>query len=57
VYLFGCGSEKVVGTATATKDQKGDKVVWRFSTGDILTVGLGDDISFHLKEESSEEEV
>jgi hypothetical protein len=57
VYLFGCGSEKVVGTATATKDLQGDKVVWRFSTGDILTVGLGDDISFHLKEESSEEEV
>ncbi|XP_062210224.1 glycine-rich domain-containing protein 2 [Phragmites australis] len=47
--------EKVVGTATATKDQQENKVVWSFSTGDILTVRLGDELSFQLKDGSSEE--
>jgi hypothetical protein len=47
----------VVGTATPTKDQQENKVVWNFSTGDVLTVWLGDDLNFQLQNESSEEEV
>lgn len=57
VFILLHGTEKVVGTATPMKDQQGNKVVWRFSTGDILTIGLGDDLIFELKDESSEEEV
>ncbi|TVU20966.1 hypothetical protein EJB05_30573 [Eragrostis curvula] len=53
---IGYAPEKVVGTATAARDQHDNKVTWRFSTGDILTIGLGDDLSFQLKDESSEEE-
>lgn len=52
-----CGAEKVVGTATPEKDQQDNKVVWHFSTGDVLTVKLGDDLNFHLRNESSGEEV
>ncbi|KAK8452744.1 hypothetical protein SEVIR_5G161200v4 [Setaria viridis] len=48
--------KKVVGTATATKDQQENKVVWSLSTGYILTVNLGDELSFQLKSESLEEE-
>lgn len=57
VFIFLCGTEKVVGTATPTKDQQENKVVWCFSTGDVLTVQLGDDLNFLLQNESSEEEV
>lgn len=52
----GYAPEKVVGTATPTKDQQENKVVWTFSTGDVLTVWLGDDLNFELQNESSEEE-
>lgn len=52
----GYAPEKVVGTATPTKDQQENKVVWCFSTGDVLTVQLGDDLNFLLQNESSEEE-
>jgi hypothetical protein len=52
-----CGAEKVVGTTTPTKDQQENKVVWNFSTGDVLTVWLGDDLNFQLQNESPEEEV
>lgn len=52
-----CDAEKVVGTATPTKYQQENKVVWRFSTGDVLTVWLGDDLNFQLQNETSEEEV
>jgi hypothetical protein len=53
----GYAPEKVVGTATPEKDQQDSKVVWRFSTGDVLTVKLGDDLNFHIRNESSGEEV
>ncbi|OEL22269.1 hypothetical protein BAE44_0016713 [Dichanthelium oligosanthes] len=53
---IGYAPEKVVGTATAMKDQQENKVVWSLSTGDTLTVRLGDELSFLLKNESSEEE-
>ncbi|CAO2162419.1 unnamed protein product [Urochloa humidicola] len=52
----GYAPEKVVGTATAMKDQQDNKVVWSLSTGDILTVHLGDELSFQLKSERLEEE-
>ncbi|VAI74089.1 unnamed protein product [Triticum turgidum subsp. durum] len=52
----GYAPEKVVGTATPTKYQQENKVVWRFSTGDVLTVWLGDDLNFQLQNETSEEE-
>ncbi|WVZ71204.1 hypothetical protein U9M48_019819 [Paspalum notatum var. saurae] len=52
---IGYAPEKVVGTATAMKDQQENKVIWSFSTGDILTVHLGEP-SFQLKNESSGEE-
>jgi hypothetical protein len=52
----GYAPEKVVGTAMAMKDQQENKVVWRLSTGDILTVCLGDELSFQLKNEKLEEE-
>uniref|UniRef100_J3KZN0 GRPD C-terminal domain-containing protein n=2 Tax=Oryza brachyantha TaxID=4533 RepID=J3KZN0_ORYBR len=52
----GYAPEKVVGTATPEKDQQDSKVVWRFSTGDVLTVNLGDDLNFHVQNESSQEE-
>lgn len=52
---IGYAPEKVVGTATAMKDQRENKVVWSFSTGDILTVHLGEH-SFQLKRESSGKE-
>lgn len=55
ISLF--GAEKVVGTATAMKDQQENKVVWNLSTGDILTVRMGDELSFQLKNENLEEEV
>ena len=55
--MIPCGAEKVVGTATPTKDQQENKVVWKFSTGDVLTVLLGNDLNFQLQNESSEEEV
>jgi len=51
------GAEKVVGTATATKDQQENKVVWKLSTGDILTICLGDELSFQLENEKFEKEV
>ena len=51
------GAEKIVGTATVMKDQQENKVVWSLSTGDTLTVRLGDELSFQLKNDSSEEEV
>lgn len=57
VFISLYGAEKVVGTATAMKDQQENKVVWRLSTGDILTVCLGDELSFQLKNEKLEEEV
>uniref|UniRef100_A0A0D3ENG9 GRPD C-terminal domain-containing protein n=1 Tax=Oryza barthii TaxID=65489 RepID=A0A0D3ENG9_9ORYZ len=53
---IGYAPEKVVGTATPEKDQQDNKVVWHFSTGDVLTVKLGDDLNFHLRNESSGEE-
>ncbi|XP_047047917.1 glycine-rich domain-containing protein 2 isoform X2 [Lolium rigidum] len=52
----GYAPEKVVGTATPTKNQQENKVVWNFSTGDVLTVWLGDDLNFQLQNESPEEE-
>ncbi|KAG8052269.1 hypothetical protein GUJ93_ZPchr0001g30364 [Zizania palustris] len=52
----GYAPDKVVGTATPAKDQQDNKVVWCFSTGDVLTIELGDDLNFHLQNESSEEE-
>ncbi|CAM0881186.1 unnamed protein product [Alopecurus aequalis] len=52
----GYAPEKVVGTATPTKDQQENKVVWKFSTGDVLTVWLGNDLNFQLQNECSEEE-
>ncbi|KAL6874649.1 hypothetical protein ACP4OV_013314 [Aristida adscensionis] len=52
----GYAPEKLIGTATATRSQQENKVVWSFSTGDILTVRLGDELNFQLKDESSEEE-
>ncbi|KAF7101019.1 hypothetical protein CFC21_102422 [Triticum aestivum] len=52
----GYAPEKVVGTATPTKYQQENKVVWRFSTGDVLTVWLGDDLNFQLQNETSEGE-
>ncbi|KAF0920798.1 hypothetical protein E2562_037215 [Oryza meyeriana var. granulata] len=52
----GYAPEKVVGTATPEKDQQDSKLVWCFSTGDVLMVKLGDDLNFHLQNESSEEE-
>jgi len=53
----GYAPEKVVGTATAMKDQQENKVVWRLSTGDILTICLGDELSFQLENEKLEKEV
>ncbi|CAD6231421.1 unnamed protein product [Miscanthus lutarioriparius] len=52
----GYAPEKIVGTATVMKDQQENKVVWSLSTGDTLTVRLGDELSFQLKNDSSEEE-
>jgi hypothetical protein len=57
VLLSMYGAERLVGTATATKYQQENKVVWSLSTGDILTVHLGDELSFQLKSERLEEEV
>uniref|UniRef100_A0A0D9V0M6 GRPD C-terminal domain-containing protein n=1 Tax=Leersia perrieri TaxID=77586 RepID=A0A0D9V0M6_9ORYZ len=52
----GYAPEKVVGTATPEKDHQDNEVVWCFSTGDVLTIKLGDDLNFFLRNESSEEE-
>uniref|UniRef100_A0ACD5X8N6 Uncharacterized protein n=1 Tax=Avena sativa TaxID=4498 RepID=A0ACD5X8N6_AVESA len=52
----GYAPEKVVGTAMPTKNQQENKVVWNFSTGDVLTVWLGDDLNLQLQNKSSEEE-
>ncbi|XP_066306292.1 uncharacterized protein [Miscanthus floridulus] len=52
----GYAPEKIVGTATVMKDQQENKVVWSLSTGDTLAVRLGDELSFQLKNDSSEEE-
>jgi len=57
VFISLYGAEKVVGTATATKDQQENKVVWKLSTGDILTICLGDELSFQLENEKLEKEV
>lgn len=51
------GAEKIVGTGTVMKDHQENKVVWSLSTGDTLTISLGDELSFQLKNDSSEEEV
>ena len=57
VFFSLYGAEKIVGTATVMKDQQENKVVWSLSTGDTLSVRLGDELSFQLKNDSSEEEV
>ncbi|KQK04255.1 hypothetical protein BRADI_2g12637v3 [Brachypodium distachyon] len=52
----GYAPEKVVGTAIPSKDQQENKVVWSFSTGDVLTVQFGDDLNFMLQNKNSYEE-
>lgn len=52
----GYAPEKIVGTGTVMKDHQENKVVWSLSTGDTLTIRLGDELSFQLKNDSSEEE-